>query len=54
MRDDKKLHPIAFYSRKFSIVKINYKIYDKEVLAIVDLFQKWHNFSKGASHQVTV
>ena len=34
--DGEKLHPIAFHSRKFSAVEINYEIHDKELLAIVD------------------
>jgi hypothetical protein len=32
--DDKKLHPVAFWSRKFSPAEFNYEIYDKELLAI--------------------
>ena len=49
-----KLHPIAFYSRKFSTAKINYEIHDKELLAIVDSFQEWRHFLEGATHPVTV
>jgi hypothetical protein len=29
------LHPIAFYSKKIILAKCNYKIYNKELLAIV-------------------
>ena len=29
------LHPICFYSRKFTAVELNYPIYDKELLAVV-------------------
>ena len=32
------LHPIAYYSCKFTPAEINYKIHDKELLAIVDSF----------------
>jgi hypothetical protein len=35
---DDKLHPVSYYSRKFSAPKINYEIYDKELLAIVAAF----------------
>jgi hypothetical protein len=38
---DKKLPPNTFHSRKFSLAEINYKIYDKELLAIVDCFKAW-------------
>ena len=51
---DGKLHPVAFYSRKFSAAEINYEIHDKELLAIVDSFQEWRHFLEGAAHPVTV
>jgi len=35
---DERLYHIAFHSKKFSGVKINYEIHDKELLAIVDFF----------------
>jgi hypothetical protein len=37
--EDKKLHLNAFHSRKFSPAEINYKIHNKELLAIVDCFK---------------
>ena len=38
---DKKnrLHPIIFYSKKFTILELNYNIHDKELLAIVNSFK---------------
>ena len=54
LEDGEKLHPLAFHSRKFSAVEINYKIHDKELLAIVDSFQEWRHLLEGATHQVTV
>jgi len=50
MEEEGKLHPISFYSRKFSAIEINYEIHDKELLVIVDSFQKWCHFLEGASH----
>ena len=52
--DGKKLHPVAFHYRKFSAVEINYEIHDKELLAIVDSFEKWRHLLEGASHHVTI
>ena len=52
--DGEKLHPVAFHSRKFSATEINYKIHDKELLAIVDSFQKWCHLLEGATHQLTL
>ena len=34
-----RLHPIIFYSRKFSPAELNYNIHDKELLAIMDCFK---------------
>jgi len=43
MGKDEKLHPVAFYSRKFLAIEINYEIYDKEILTIIDSFQEWRH-----------
>ena len=33
------LHPVCYYSRKFSAAELNYPIYDKELLAVVAGFK---------------
>jgi hypothetical protein len=48
------LHLVAFHSRKFSPTEINYEIYDKELLAIVDTFKHWRRYCEGATHQMQV
>jgi hypothetical protein len=35
------LHPVAFYSKKMTPAECNYKIYDKELLAIVYCLKEW-------------
>jgi hypothetical protein len=41
-------HLVGFHSHKFSFAKIDYKIHDKELLAIVDAFEEWrHLFEKA-------
>ena len=52
--EDGKLHPVAFHSRKFNPAEVNYEIYDKEMLAIVEAFKVWRHLCEGAEHQVTV
>ena len=32
------LHPVAFFSKKYSPMECNYKIYDKELIAIIHCF----------------
>ena len=38
--DDGELHSVAFYSRKIILAECNYKIYDKELLAIIKSFKQ--------------
>jgi hypothetical protein len=51
---DNQLHPVAFYSRKFTASEINYETHDKELLAIVESFRQWRHFLEGSPHQIQV
>src|SRR5690606_8150880 len=51
---DKRLHPVAFTSRKLNPAEINYEIYDKEMLAIVAAFDLWRHYLEGAQHPILV
>jgi hypothetical protein len=46
------LHPINFYSCNFFHVEINYKIHDKKLLAIMDIFKEWHHLLEGIQHEI--
>jgi hypothetical protein len=52
--DDEQLHLVAFHLWKFSFVKINYEIHDKELLAIVNSFQEWRHFLEDVVRLITV
>ena len=39
-----KQKPVAFLSRTMSSAERNYKIYDKELLAIVEALDKWRQY----------
>jgi hypothetical protein len=39
--EDGKLKPVAFFSVKHSTPEYNYKIYNKELLAIIKVPKKW-------------
>lgn len=54
IHDDGHKHPVAFYSRKFIDVELNYGIGDQELLAIVEGFRHFRHFVEGALHKVTV
>ena len=45
------LHPITFYRRKFNSAELNYEIYNKEMLAIVETMDHYRHYFKGLGHQ---
>ena len=49
-----KWHPIAFYSKSLSVVEWNYKIHDKEMLAIICALEEWTHFLEGVKCHVKV
>ena len=51
---EKRLHPVAYRSRKFSGPELNYDIYNKELLAIVDAFEEWQAYLEGSRHPIVV
>ena len=38
--DSGKMYLVVSYSRKFTRLELNYEIYDKELIAIVDAFRE--------------
>ena len=52
--DDKRLHPVAFHSRKFKTAEVNYDIHDKEMLAIVVALKEWEHMLKSCQEEFTV
>ena len=52
--EDKKWHPITFYSKSLSVVERNYEIHDKEMLAIIRALKERRHFLEGAKHHVEV
>lgn len=41
---DKKLHPVAYYSRNFNLAGLNYEIRSKELLATVTAFKERRHY----------
>lgn len=48
------LHPVAYYSRKFTPAEINYEVHDKELLAVVDSFRDMRAWLMGTAQPVSV
>ncbi|KAG5722479.1 hypothetical protein E4T56_gene2867 [Termitomyces sp. T112] len=43
------LRPVAFYTRSMIPAELNYDIYDKELLAIVEAFHQWRAYLEGSA-----
>ena len=46
---EEKWKPIAFLSRTMQLAEQNYKIYDKELLVIVEALAKWRQYLLDAA-----
>ena len=51
---EKRLHPVAFHSRKLNSAEQNYDIHDKELLAILVAFLEWKHYLQGTEKPITV
>jgi len=51
---EKKWHPVVFYSKSLSPVEWNYKIHDKEMLAIICMLEEWRHFLEGTRYPVKI
>ena len=51
---DGELHPVCYYSRKFSPAELNYPIYDKGLLAVVEAFKQWRVYLEWPASPVQV
>ena len=45
---------MVYHSRKLSLAELNYNIYDKELLAIVDAARSWQHYLNRSKYLVTV
>ena len=43
----RRLHPVAFHSRKLNSAETNYEIHDQELLAIMEAFKEWKRYLWG-------
>ncbi|CEH12607.1 FOG: Transposon-encoded proteins with TYA, reverse transcriptase, integrase domains in various combinations [Ceraceosorus bombacis] len=47
-------HPVAFRLRKLNPAERNYKIHNKELLAIVDALRDWKQYCQNAAHKIAI
>ena len=51
---DRVLYPIIYFSKRLNPAKYNYKIYNKELLAIIKYFKQWRPELKGTKFLIKV
>ena len=49
-----ELPPIAFWRPKFNPTELNYEIYDKEMLAIIEMMEHYRHYFEGLGQQTIV
>jgi len=54
MTKDNEIHPVAFHSRTFSALELNYDVHDKELLAIFEAFKMWRHYLEGSASPIDV
>jgi transposase InsO family protein len=52
--EDDKWHPVAYYSKSINAVEQNYKIHDKEMLAVIQALEDWRHSLEGAHHKFEI
>jgi len=54
VNEDNEVHPVAFHSRTFTAVELNYDTHDKELLAIFEAFKIWQHYLEGLVYPINV
>ena len=52
--EDERWRPVAYISKSLNEVERNYKIHDKEILAIIWCLEAWRYFLEGAKSQFEI
>ena len=54
MTKNNEIHPVAFHSRTFSTLELNYNVHNKELLAIFEAFKIWRHYLEGSASPIDV
>ena len=54
VNEENKVHPVAFHSYTFTMVELNYNIYNKELFAIFKAFKIWWHYLEGLAYSINV
>ena len=51
---DNEVHPVDFHSCTFTVVELNYNIYNKKLIAIVEAFKIWQHYLEGLAYSIDI
>jgi len=54
VNEDNEVHLVAFHSRTFTAVELNYDTHDKELLAIFEAFKIWQHYLEDPAYPINV
>ena len=54
VNEDNEVHPVAFHSCTFTVVELNYDIYDKELLVIFEAFKIWRHYLECLAYPIDI
>jgi len=54
MTKDNEIYPIAFHSKTFSALELNYNVHDKELLTIFEAFKIWRHYLERSALPINV
>jgi len=54
MTKNNEIHPVAFHSRTFSTLELNYNVHNKELLAIFEAFKIWRHYLEGSASPIDI
>ena len=52
--NNSKIQIVAFYSRKITEPELNYNIYDKKLLTIVEALREWRVYLEGTKYSIQI
>jgi len=47
-------YPVAFFSKSLNVHERNYKIYDKELLAVIQGLEEYRHYLEGYLHKIEI
>ena len=54
VKEDNKVYLVVFHFCTFTVAKLNYDIYDKELLAIFEAFKIWWHYLEGLAYPIDI